>query len=216
MDTLDARSRALLACLALAGRRDPLRPARHPELPPRRGDHGDAGDPRQLRSDAAQGEGERVESAALLRRRLGLGARLRARRMGHPLALGAGRVADRAARLPDRPAAGGPPRRPRPHRHPRLLPDADLVLAGGAVLRLPGPLRRALVLLLPARSRHPPRPRPGALGGGLLARAGQSLLRLLRGRDRGGVAGGGVARPLARAAPGAGPGRRGRRFAGPA
>ena len=119
------------------------------------------------------------------------------------------------ARLPDRQAAGEPPRRPHPRRPPRLQPDADLVLAGGPLLRAARLLRRALLPLLPARprQRRPP-PRTGALGGGLGARPRQPLLRLLRGRDRGGLARGRAAPPLEGGAAGARRGRRrGRRAA---
>ena len=73
---------------------------------------------------------------------LGLGEGVRHRRGRPALALGPVRRRHGAGRLPDRPPAGDPPRRPRPGGADRRQPDADLVLAGGALLRAAGLLRR--------------------------------------------------------------------------
>ena len=189
-------------------RRSALRQPRRAELPPRRGDHGAAGVAGELWRNAARGQGQRVQPAPLLRPRLGLGQGVRHRRGRPALALGPVRRGHGSGRLPDRSPACVPPRRPRPGGADRRQPDADLVLAGGPLLRAAGLLRRARDLLLRAGARHGPGPRPRLLGAGFGAGALQPLLRRLRGRDRGGLADRGAALALARGAAG---GRRGRR-----
>ena len=181
--------RPLGACLPdRARRRDALCQPRRAELSPRRGDHRGADPARQLHRHAQGGQGLRVEPASLLHARLGLDEGLRDRRIRAALALrlfrprdGPGRVRHRRgalqqARRPDRGHPGGG------------QPDADLVLAGGPLLRGPGLLLRRLSPFLRPSPAHPQWSGPLALGARLGARPHQPLLRLLPGRDRGRLA----------------------------
>ena len=77
--------------------------------------------------------------------------------VGPALALGAVRRRDGPGRLPARARAGEPPRRPDRRGARRRQPDADLVLAGGPLLRAARLLLRALAALLRARAAAPAR-----------------------------------------------------------
>src|ERR1044072_9361651 len=107
---------------------------------------------------------------------MGMGEAIRDRRARSALALGPVRGGDAASRLPDRPPARLPPRRPRTGSADRRQPDADLVLAGGPLLRAARLLRRPLAALLRAGAEHPRGARPGVLVAGLDAGPLQSLL----------------------------------------
>ena len=120
--------------------------------------------PGELRAHAAPGQGQRVQPAALLRARLGLGEGLRHGGDRAALALGAVRRRDRPRRLPDRPRAGEPAHGADRGGDRRRQPDADLVLAGGTLLRGAGLLRRARPALLRTRAAHARGAGPGALG----------------------------------------------------
>ena len=187
-DTVASRRRLDSGLPRRARRGDALREPRRAELPPRRGDHGRPRDPRQLHRHAERGQAQRVESAALLLPRLGLGKGVRHRRIRAALALGPLRPRHRSGRLRDRHRALEQARRADRGGPGRRQPDADLVLAGGPLLRGAGLLLRRLAALLRPRPAHRQRARSFPLGARLGTGPLQPLLRRLRGRDRGRLA----------------------------
>ena len=152
-----------------------------------------------VRRDAAADSRRREQPAAVLRAGVGLDARLRRRRGGTALAVGARGSADGPRRLRDRATRCGRrcARRPRGGRARRRQPAAGVVLAGGAQLRARDAAERGRAAAVPARARRPARPLPRRLGARRRARARDPLLRRVRAGAAGAVAAAGGIRTAA-------------------
>ena len=128
-----------------------LRQPRPAELPPRRGDHRRAGIPGSFADMLREVKASESNPPLYYVLAWGWAKAFGTGEVGTALALGALRRGHDPGRLSDRPRAGEPAGRADRRGARRRQPDADLVLAGGPLLRAAGLLLRALAALLPAR-----------------------------------------------------------------
>src|SRR5580692_2508683 len=156
--------------------RAPLLPDRSPGLLVRRGQLGSP-DPPVAGQDARTDPADRVDAAAVLLPRLGLGPDLRLRRGRAAIAVGPRRNARRARLLRDRREADLATRRADRGRAHSLQPVSRLVLAGGPLVRAARAPERALAARIRIRPRGADATRARGVGDRLGARPGDALLR---------------------------------------